>query len=98
MDSFPLVHLGVTSNNELKLCIIPILADSSDPDPTSRNGFLKKLQVSDPLKKFAAKNNLKLKLGKNSTAVSSQKDWWKKTSGKITELIRRCMNLARGFG
>ena len=78
-DSFPLVHLGVTSNNELKLCIVPILADSSTPDPTSRNGFLKKLQVSDPLKKFAAKNNLKLKLGKNSTAVSSQKDWWKST-------------------
>jgi len=78
MESFPLIHLGVTSHNELKLCIVPIFADSPGTNPNARN-FLKKLQASGPLKKFSATNKLKLKLGKSCVAVSPKKDWWKST-------------------
>lgn len=98
LDSFPLIHLGVTPKNELQLCIVPIIGDSHDKNDTNGSNILKKLQSRGPLKTFATKNNLKLKFGKNSVAVSSCKDWWKSSSENAHFDTQSGFKLSRPLG
>ena len=97
-ELFPVIHIGITSKNDLQLCMIPAFSGIYDKDRARLNSYLKSIPSDSAVKALVKKNQLKLNLSKNSVVIPTFGEWWKSSLTSVNGEPDGAIKLSRPLG